>query len=192
MNYEDDTLHRVVITGLGTVSPCGHDVPTSWNNIVSGRSGVAPITLFPTDDLNVKIAAEVKEWDPMRYMEAKDARRRDQCVRFAVVAAREGARQAGLTIDEWHAFDIGVFVGTAVGGLNSYYDVCSAHILHGARRVGTLAIPLMVGESASSHVALELGARGPNMARPQSIRTVMTNSCGFGGHHTVLILKRLE
>ncbi len=157
-------LHRVVVTGLGAVSPCGHDVPTSWDNIAHGRSGVAPITLFATDDLNVKIAAEVKQWDPTRHMDAKDARRRDRCVQFAVVAVREAVRQAALTIDDGNAYDVGVFVGTAVGGLNSYYDVCSAYILHGARRVGPLTIPLIVGDSASSHVALELGARGPNLA----------------------------
>ncbi len=108
--------NRVIITGLGTISPCGHDVSTTWDNIANGRSGVAPITLFPTGDLNVKIAAEVKDYDPTRYMDAKDARRRDRFAQFAVITAREAVRHAGLTIDASNADDIGVFVGTAIGG----------------------------------------------------------------------------
>ncbi len=177
-------IHRVVITGLGTINPCGHGVSTTWDNVVSGRSGIAPITLFPADDLNVKIAAEVKDYDPTHYMDAKDARRRDRYAQFAVIAAREAVHHARLTIDASNAHDIGVFVGTAVGGLQSYYDACSAHIQHGPRRVGPLTIPLILGDSASSHVALEQGARGPNLA------TVSACSAGADAiglaYHTLL------
>ncbi len=183
-NTQSPILHtppRVVVTGLGAVSPCGHDVPTTWDNIVHGRSGVAPITLFPTDDLDVKIAAEVKDWNPARYMDARDARRRDRFCQFAVVAAFEAVRSAGLVIDPGNAYDVGVLVGTAVGGLNSYYDVCSTHILHGARRVSPLTIPLIIGDSASSHAALELGARGPNLA-PVSACSAGADAIGLAYH----------
>lgn len=177
-------MHRVVITGLGTICPCGHNVAETWSNIIQGRSGVALIRRFPTDDLHVKIAAEVKDFDPTDYMDAKDARRRDRNCQFAVIAAREAVRQAGLVVNAGNEYDVGVFIGTAVGGLNSYYDVCSAHIQYGPRRVGPLTIPLILGDSASGHVALELGARGPNFA-PVSACSAGTDAIGLA-YHTIL------
>ncbi len=176
--------HRIVITGLGTINPCGHGVQATWDNIINGRSGVAPIRRFPTDDLNVKIAAEVKDYDPTQYMDAKEARRRDRNCQFGVIAAREAVRHAGLVVDQSNVFDVGVFIGTAVGGLNSYYDVCSAHIQYGPRRVGPLTIPLILGDSAGGHVALELGARGPNFA-PVSSCAAGTDAIGLA-YHTIL------
>lgn len=174
-------MHRVVVTGLGTICPCGHDVAETWSNIIQGRSGVALIRRFPTDDLYVKIAAEVKDFDPTDYMDAKDARRRDRNCQFAVIAAREAVRQAELVVNTGNQYDVGVFIGTAVGGLNSYYDVCSAHIQYGPRRVGPLTIPLILGDSASGHVALELGARGPNLA-PVSACSAGTDAIGLAYH----------
>ncbi len=174
-------MHRIVITGLGTINPCGNDVPATWDNIIHGRSGIAPIKRFPTDDLNVKIAGEVKDFDPTHYMDPKEARRRDRNCQFAVIAAQQAVRHAGLTVDRAHAFDIGVFIGTAVGGLNSYYDVCSAHIQYGPRRVGPLTIPLILGDSAAGHVALELGARGPNFA-PVSSCAAGADAIGLAYH----------
>ncbi|MBN1886704.1 MAG: beta-ketoacyl-ACP synthase II [Thermoflexales bacterium] len=163
-NPKAESQKRVVVTGLGTISPCGHDVAATWESVVHGRSGVARIARFPTGDLKVKIAAEVKDFDPAQYMSVKDARRRDRFCQFAVIASLEAVRHARFQVDESNADHVGVFMGTAVGGLNSYYEVCSTHIQHGPGRVSPLTIPLIIGDSASGHVALELGARGPNVA----------------------------
>src|SRR5262245_60689842 len=91
------SARRIVITGLGLISPIGLDVPTAWQNLIAGRSGIRPITLFPTDDFRVKLAGEAWGFDPTHYLSAKDARRADRNVQFALVAAMEAMRQAGLT-----------------------------------------------------------------------------------------------
>ncbi len=155
---------RVVITGMGTINPCGLDVDSTWDNLLHGRSGVGPLTLIDPGPLNVKIAAEVKNFDPAKYMDPRDARRRDRFCQFAVAATKQAVEQAGLRVDESNAEDVGVYIGTAVGGLQAYFDSISTLIKEGPRRMNPFTITMIIADGASTQVAIELGARGPNIS----------------------------
>jgi len=119
-------MEKIVITGMGTVNPLGLSVAETWQNVIHGVSGVGPITLFNTEtwqhEWTVKIACEVKNFDPARYMDAKDARRRDRFEQFAVAAAKEALAMSGLVVTEQNAGRIGVIVSSAIGGLKSVQD----------------------------------------------------------------------
>src|SRR5450756_643462 len=110
---------RVVVTGMGTLNPCGSTVEETWQNITAGNSGIDTITLFDTSRLNVHIGGQVKNFDPAKYMDAKEARRRDRFCQLAVAATKIALEDSGLVITEENADDIGCFYGTAVGGLKS-------------------------------------------------------------------------
>lgn len=155
---------RVVITGMGTVNPCGLDVESTWDNILNGRSGIGPITLFDPAPLNVKIAGEVKGFDPARYMEGKEARRRDRFAQFAIASAAQAVKQANLTIDGSNADEVGVMLGTAVAGLQSFFECVDTYLNQGPRRMNPFTMTMIIADSASAQVAIILGARGPNIA----------------------------
>ncbi len=155
---------RVVVTGLGTINPCGLDVDTTWDNLIHGRTGIGPITHFDPAPLNVRIAAEVKNFDPANYMEGKEARRRDRFAQFAIAAAAQALKQANLKIDESNADDIGVMIGTAVGGLQSWFDCVETYVTQGPRRMNPFTMTMIIADSAPAQVAIINGARGPNMA----------------------------
>jgi beta-ketoacyl-acyl-carrier-protein synthase II len=155
---------RVVITGMGTINPCGLDVDTTWDNVVHGRTGIGPITLFDPSPLNVHIAAEVKGFDPANYMEGKEARRRDRFAQFAIASAAQAVQQARLKIDESNADDVGVVIGTAVGGLHSWFECVETYLAQGPRRMNPFTMTMIIADSASAQVAILNGARGPNFA----------------------------
>jgi len=155
---------RVVITGMGTINPCGLDVDTTWDNLINGRTGIGPITLFDPEPLNVKIAAEVKGFDPAKYMESKEARRRDRFSQFAIAAAAQAIQHAKLKIEPSNADDIGVIIGTAIGGLQSWFDCVQTYVTQGPRRMNPFTMTMIIADSASAQVAIINGARGPNMA----------------------------
>jgi 3-oxoacyl-[acyl-carrier-protein] synthase II len=151
---------RVVVTGMGAVTPVGLDVETSWRAVVEGRSGIGPVTLVPVDHLPVRIAGEVKGFDPTTVMEAKDARRTDRFSQFAVAAAREALAQARLIIDDENSNDIGVIIGSGAGGIQTYTD--NQHVMddRGAGRLNPLMIPMITADSASVQVSIQTGAHG--------------------------------
>ncbi len=151
---------RVVVTGLGAITPVGHDVETSWRAVVEGRSGIGPVTLVPVDHLPVRIAGEVKGFDPTTVMEAKEARRADRFAQFAVAAAREALRQSGLVIDASNGNDVGVIIGSGAGGIQTYTD--NQHIMdeRGPGRLNPLMIPMITADSASVQVSIQTGAHG--------------------------------
>jgi beta-ketoacyl-acyl-carrier-protein synthase II len=153
-----------VITGLGLISPIGLDVPTAWQNLIAGRSGIRPITLFPTDDFRVKFAGEAWGFDPTHYMPAKDARRADRNVQFALAAAMEAMRQAKL---QWpltgaEAEATGALIGTGAAGIWTYVAQQAILDKHGPTRLSPLLIPMIVVDSASVQVSILAGACGPN------------------------------
>ncbi len=158
------TQPRVVVTGMGMVNPCGLDVDTTWNNLLNGQSGVGPITLFDPTPLSVKIAAEVKGFDPANFMDVKEARRRDRFAQFAIASTAQAVQQARLKIDESNADEVGVIIGTAIGGLQSYYDCMEAYIKQGPRRINPFTLTMFIADSAPAQIAINLGLRGPNMA----------------------------
>jgi 3-oxoacyl-[acyl-carrier-protein] synthase II len=145
---------------MGAITPVGLDVETSWRAVVEGRSGIGPVTLVSTDRLAVKIAGEVKGFDPTTVMEAKEVRRADRFSHFAVAAAREAVAHAGLVIDDSNRDDIGVIIGSGAGGIQTYTD--NQHIMdqRGPGRVNPLMIPMITADSASVQVSIQMGVHG--------------------------------
>jgi beta-ketoacyl-acyl-carrier-protein synthase II len=165
---------RVVITGLGAVSPLGNDVPTTWSSLVEGRSGVGPITLFDASPFSVRIFGEVKGFDPLRYVDPKEARRMDRNVQFAVAAAKEALADSGLSIGDGNRDDVGVIVGSAIGGIKTLLDSQKVLDERGPGRLSPHFLQNLIPDTASGQVAIATGARGPNMA--------VVSACATGAH----------
>ena len=157
-------MTRVVVTGMGAVTPVGNDVPTTWKNVVEGRSGVGKITLFDATDLETRIAAEVKGFDPVALFGAKAARRMDRYTQFALAAAQEAVADARLTFGPGNNERVAVIVGTGVGGMGTLVQQVHQLDQAGPRRVSPFFIPMMLCDSAAGQVAIAFGIRGPNMA----------------------------
>lgn len=154
---------RIVITGLGAVTPNGRDMPTTWREIREGRSRIDRITLFDASEFAVKIAGEVRGFDPRSFLSEKDARRADRNVQFALVAADEAVRHAGLNIARDNADDIGVLIGSGAGGIWTYVRQQKALDARGPKGLSPMLIPMIVSDSASVQVGIRLKARGPNV-----------------------------
>lgn len=156
-------MRRVVITGMGMISPLGHNVEDTWASIKAGKSGIAPITRFDASNHLVKIAAEVKDWDPAKHMPAKEVRRRDRYQQFILAAAQEAIQQAGLTLADEQRSRTGVIIGSAVGGVESYYEQAELIYRTGdPRRITPFGIPMLMANGGSDMVAIEIGATGPS------------------------------
>jgi len=154
-------MERVVITGMGTVNPLGLTVEESWKNVVGGVSGVGPITLFDSAPLNVHFAAEVKNFEPDKYMDAKEARRRDRFEQLGTAAAKMAIENSGLEITEANAGRIGVLVSSAIGGIKSLSDAVITNFTEGPRRVSPFLIPMLMPNGASGMIAIDHQIKGP-------------------------------
>jgi beta-ketoacyl-acyl-carrier-protein synthase II len=154
-------MERVVITGMGTVNPLGLTVEESWRNVINGVSGVGPITLFDPSALNVHFAAEVKGFQPDRYMDAKEARRRDRFEQLGTAAANDAIVNAGLEITEANAGRIGVLVSSAIGGIKSLQDAVITNHTEGPRRVSPFLIPMLMPNGAAGMIAIDHQIKGP-------------------------------
>ena len=171
---------RVVVTGLGIVSPVGIGVEASWDALVAGRSGIDRITLFDPSPFEVDVAGEVKGFDASAYMDAKDVRRHDRNTHFAVAATGEALRHAGLVGDNGRvtpdvdADRFGMVFGTGIGGIGILLEGQKTLDERGPRRVSPFMLPHMLPDSASGQVAIQYGIRGPNMA--------VVSACATGGH----------
>lgn len=154
---------RVVITGMGIISPVGHTIEETWTAIKNGQTGVGPITRFDPKNHLVKIAAEVKNWDPSVYMLAKDARRRDRYQQFIIGALKEALETSGLEVSEEQRARTGAIVGASVGGVESYYE--QAQVLFESedpRRITPFGIPMLMVNGGSDLVSIAIGATGPS------------------------------
>ena len=154
-------MDRVVITGMGTVNPLGLTVEESWQNATNGVSGVGPITLFDSAPLNVHFAAEVKNFQPDQYMDAKEARRRDRFEQLGVAAARNALKDSGLEITDENAGRIGVLVSSAIGGIKSLQDAVITNHTEGPRRVSPFLIPMLMPNGAAGMIAIDFQIQGP-------------------------------
>jgi len=152
---------RVVVTGLGIVSPIGNDVPSFWSSVKAGRSGIAPITLIDTSDLSVKIAGEVKDFDPSLRLDPKDAKKMDRYAQFTVYAALEALQDAGLTKEALDSERTGVCIGTGQGGSQSIEDAVSRMIERGPGRVPPLTVAKGLANFGPAQVAMTLNITGP-------------------------------
>lgn len=155
---------RVVVTGLGAITPLGNNVSTLWTGLAKGHSGVGPITHFDASDLATRIAAEVKDFDPKEHFGYKEAKRLDRFIQFAVVAVKEAIADAGLVIHENNSEQIGVVIGSGIGGIGTLVSQVKVFEEHGPRRVSPFFIPMMLPDSAAGQVAITFGIKGPNMA----------------------------
>ncbi len=152
---------RVVITGVGAVSPLGLTAAKSWQNAVNGISGVGPITLFDATDFLVQIAGEVKNFRAEDYMQAREARRRDRSEQLAAAAAQEAIRQAGLEVNEADAGRIGVTVSSAIGGVAAFQETVNVVRDEGPRRVSPFAITMLMANGSAGLIAIDHGFKGP-------------------------------
>ena len=155
---------RVVVTGLGCITPLGLDVASTWAALAEGRSGVAPITTFDAAPFETRFAAEVKGFDAEALLGRRLARRTDRFTQFAAAATQQALGQAGLVIDEANRDRVGVIVGTGIGGIATLLEEAERMRAAGPRRVSPFMVPMMLPDGAAGQIAILFGARGPNMA----------------------------
>lgn len=152
-------MKRVVVTGIGAVTPVGNNVDTFWNNILNGVCGIDFITRFDTTDFKVKIAAEVKSFDPVNYMEKSDARRSDMFSQYAIAASVQAMQDSGLT--EMNPERLGVYVGSGIGGMQTFIAETLKLAEGGPRKVSPFFIPMMISNMAAGNIAIRFNAQGP-------------------------------
>ena len=169
---------RVVITGIGLVTPVGNDTASTWEALCAGRSGIAPITSFDASDQEVRFAGEVKGFDPEPYFEnRKEVRRNDPFVHLALGAARQALDDSGFTITEDNADAVGVLIGSGVGGLRTLHEQFHTLFERGPSRISPFFITMFVADMAAGYVSIAVGARGPNFS-PVSACATGANAIG--------------
>lgn len=155
---------RVVVTGLGCLSPVGNNVVDTWQALLAGKSGAAPITAFDASAHKTRFAAEVKGFDPVALFGTKDARKMDRFTQLATAAALEAIAQSGLTIDESNRDNVGILIGSGIGGILTLVEQYEVMRQRGPDRVSPFLIPMMISDGAAGNIAIRIGARGPNMS----------------------------
>ena len=151
---------RVVITGMGAVTPIGNNVETFWKNVKEGKNGIGSITKFDTTDYKVKIAAEVKGFSAKELMDFKAAKRMETFSQYAVAAAKEACADAGFNIEEEDPYRCGVIIGSGVGSLQQVEKACQTIETKGPGRVNLLLVPMMISNMAAGNVSIQLGLKG--------------------------------
>ena len=157
---------RLVVTGMGVVTPLGNDVPSFWAALTAGKSGAGPITQFDPEAFPTKFACEVKNFDSSSIIDAKEARRMERFTQFGLVAAHEALTNAGLLnqpVPEGHS-EIGVIVGSGIGGLQIFEDQCKIYLERGPRRISPFFVPMMIPDIVSGHISIAYNLKGPNFA----------------------------
>ncbi len=167
-----NSLNRVVVTGIGALTPLGLDMASTWEGLIAGKSGIDYLTLFDTEGFETKFAGELKGFEPTDYVNRKDARHMDRFAQLAVVASMQAVERAKLNIspDNWD--NIGIIVGSGIGGLTTLFQQASILIEKGPDRVSPFLAPMMIGDMASACVSIALGAKGPNFCT--------TSACSSG------------
>ncbi len=155
---------RVVVTGIGLVTPVGNDVDTTWSNLLAGCSGAAHITKFDPQFLQVQFACEVKGFDPLQYINRKEARRYDLFAQFALAAAHQAVVQSGLDTDLPTPDRTGVIIGSGIGGMQTFETQCSLYLTKGPDRVSPFFVPMFIPDIAAGLVSIRYGFKGPNYA----------------------------
>ncbi|MEE8361314.1 MAG: beta-ketoacyl-ACP synthase II, partial [Gemmatimonadales bacterium] len=153
---------RVVVTGLGTISPVGNTVDEAWLALLDGRSGAAAITKFDASNLKVQFACEIKDFDALAYISRKEVRRYDKFVQYAIAAAQQAVDHAGLNAGFPDPDRTGVIIGSGIGGMQTYEDNCRAYITEGPDRVSPFFVPMFIPDMAAGLVSMRFGLKGPN------------------------------
>ena len=155
---------RVVITGLGAITPIGKDVNETWKGIEDKKCGIDKITLFDTDNFKTKLAGEVKEYDALEYFEQKQAKRFDKSSQFAVIAAREAVKNSGITEENTNYERVGVFVSSGIAGLKTIQEQCEINYVKGNNRVSPMFIPMAIANMPAGNIAIEFGFKGESIS----------------------------
>ncbi|MEN8199095.1 MAG: beta-ketoacyl-ACP synthase II [Thermodesulfobacteriota bacterium] len=165
---------RVVVTGVGLVTPLGTGTEKSWNNLLSGKSGVAPITRFDASAMPSQIAAEVKDYVPLEHFDKKAAKHLDLFVQYGIVAARMALEDSGLAITPENCERVAVITGCGIGGLPTIEKNHNIYLDRGAKRISPFFIPMAIPNMPSGHISMQVGAKGPNLA--------LSTACAAGTH----------
>jgi 3-oxoacyl-[acyl-carrier-protein] synthase II len=172
MDNGDNARRRVVVTGVGLITPLGHNVPDTWSAILAGQSGFGPITLVDNPHHTIRGLCEVKAFDPAQYMDRKDARRRDRYQQLATVAAAEALSASGLTIDDDNRERVGITLGTGIGGMRTIVEQEAVLRDGGLRRLNPFGITMIMPNGAAGMLAIDYGIHGPS--------TTITTACAAG------------
>ncbi len=167
-------MRRVVVTGLGAVTPLGIGVGPTWEAVLSGRSGVGPITKFDPSQFATTFAAELKEFEPEDFVDKKEIKRMDAFIHYAMASAHFAMADSGLTIDDSDAARVGVFMGSGLGGLSTLERYHQAYLEGGVRKISPFFIPMLISNLAPGHIAIKYGAKGPNITT--------TTACAASSH----------
>lgn len=154
-------MRRVVVTGLGAVTPIGNNVEEFWNGIKAGKCGIDKVTLFDATDFKTQIAGEVKNFEPTDFIEKKDARKMDRYTQFAMVAADEAVKDSGLNMEDEDPWKVGVITGSGIGGIHTLEEQHKSLLDRGPGRVSPFFIPMMIGNMAAGLIAIRFSAKGP-------------------------------
>ncbi|MBR3002678.1 MAG: beta-ketoacyl-ACP synthase II [Clostridia bacterium] len=155
---------RVVITGIGTINPIGNNAKEAWEGIKNKKCGIDEITLFDTENYKTKMAGEVKDYDALKYFDAKQAKRLDRCTQFAIIAAREAVEDAGINKDNTDYDRVGIFVSSGIGGLITIQEQSKIHFEKGNKRVSPMFLPMSIANMPAGNIAIELGFKGESMS----------------------------
>ncbi|MDD2213750.1 MAG: beta-ketoacyl-ACP synthase II [Oscillospiraceae bacterium] len=154
---------RVVVTGIGAITPLGLSMPATWQELLAGHHGIARLEGFDTADYRAYVAAQVKGFNPVDYMDKREARRLDRFSLFALAAAQEACRQASYRTADWDPYRVGVIIGTGIGGIQTFQQECVKLAQTGPRMISPLFIPMMIGNIAAGKVGIELGIKGATL-----------------------------
>lgn len=165
---------RVVITGLGIISPLGNDVHTTWDALLKGKSGISKTTAFDASKFTSQIAGEVKGFDPLKYLSFKESRRMDRFVQFGVVASKEAMQDSGIDMQKEDPYRVGVLVGSGVGSLHTMQEQCRLYESKGPSRISPFMIPLLIVNEAAGNISIVFRAKGPNAC--------VATACATGNH----------
>src|SRR5690625_5091577 len=165
---------RVVITGMGTLTPVGNGVDAFWEALRAGKSGVGPVTQFDASELSTRIAAEVKDFDPTDYMDRKDARRMDRFAQLAVAASRMAIEDSGIDLESADRDRIGVLIGSGIGGIRTLEEQSAVMLQRGPGRVSPFFVPMLIPDMASGQVSIIFDLRGHN--------SCSVTACASGSH----------
>lgn len=177
-------MQRIVITGLGAVTPIGLNMPDTWQNLLAGTSGIGPITQFDTTNFPVRIAGEVKNFDPRNYMDHKEARRTHRSAHFAIAATREALADARFSVDASNAENVGIVINTGGGGIGEMGDAALLLEKKGPSRIGPFVIPNAMANAPACHVSILTGAKGPVVTS--------TSACASGSQAVIEAMHILE
>lgn len=169
--------HRVVVTGVGAVTPLGNDVETTWKGILEGKSGIGPLTRVNADEYPAKVAAQINDFNPETFMDRKDARKMDRFTQYAVAASLMAVEDAKLIINEENAPRVGVWIGSGIGGMETFEEQYEIFQKRGYRRVSPFFVPMLIPDMATGQVSITLGAKGFNSCTVTACATG-TNSIG--------------